>query len=113
MKHYAKITEDNGGGLTLYVLNEHGCVWAHSGYEYRLKQLRQDIDALIADDSVAEWDGNEPDLVTAWDDLDLDGIGIALIAEISDHKDGTGYLTVYSSRMGSAGHAAFPPSDTE
>lgn len=109
MEHYAKIIEDNGGGLSLYIMDaEERCVFAHSGYEYCPGTLSADIKALIEDDSVSDWEGNEEGLIAEWPSLDLDEIGRELIAEVADGK-----LSLYSKRMGYAGCLEFDVEDEE
>jgi hypothetical protein len=56
-----EVTEDNGGGLTLYVWDDTGLIYAHAGYEYdgTRTQLRNDIAALCAGDNTDDWDGND------------------------------------------------------
>lgn len=105
MEHYAKIIEDNGGGITVYVMQSDGaCIYAHSGYEYGdPRQLLLDIDSLLTDDSVADWEGNEEELVAEWPTLDLDTPHHRqVIASVAD-----GELTTYPTRMGRAGHDIF------
>ena len=103
----AKITEDNGGGVTLWVMDEHDidmCIFAHSGYEYVPGQLSQDITVLIADDSIVGWDGNEPELAEEWGGLEIDDPNnhLRLIADVADGK-----LTLYPEAMGAAGRKEF------
>lgn len=55
-----RVTENNGGGLGLWVWdNNNTLIFAHNGYEYNDGQLTEDINYLQADDSVDGWDGNE------------------------------------------------------
>ena len=65
-----QVTENNGGGLTLYVWDDDNLIYAHAGYEYVPASLREDIQALrngnhpISDG----WDGNDlidAEIVTA------------------------------------------------
>jgi hypothetical protein len=103
VKHYAKVIEDNGGGLSLYVMDETDtCIYAHYGYEYRPGALSEDIKALIKDDSVADWDGCEDDVAAAWRDLDIDGVGREIVASVVDGK-----LKLHPDIMGAAAKLEF------
>ncbi len=101
---YAKVIEDNGGGLSLYVLDNdtNRCLFAHMGYEYHPGQLADDLEALQRDDSVDHWDGHNQELADEWPSLDIDGIGRELVAELADGK-----LYTYPNRMGRAARLAF------
>jgi len=105
MRHYAKIIEDNGGGLTLYIFDDNTtrCIYAHSGYEHTPGQLSQDLQALIDDDDVSDWEGYESEVAEGWEDLEIDTIlGNTLIAEVADGK-----LSTYPAKMGRAGQVEF------
>lgn len=106
MKHYAKITENNGGGLSLYIMDaSDACIYAHSGYEYNHKpgQLVEDINTLIASDDVSDWEGNEPEIAAEWGSVDLDDpAGVQLVAEVAD-----GILSTYPRKMGAAAMREF------
>ena len=55
-----KVTENNGGGLTLNIWTADGrYIYAHSGYEYNRGQLSQDIASLEDGDDPRDWDGND------------------------------------------------------
>lgn len=54
-----KVSEDNGGGLQLWVLEDNNVVYVSSGYEYNVGQLCLDLGVLRSFDSVEDWDGNE------------------------------------------------------
>ncbi len=56
-----KVTENNGGGLTLYVYDNDELVYAHAGYEFAPGNLKDDIQALNdGQDPVSDsWDGND------------------------------------------------------
>lgn len=72
-RHRFKVYEDNGGGITMFVLNADGTpVWGHSGYEYTPENLLEDIKALEAEDSVSGWEGNgmyDGFRAQSWDDM--------------------------------------------
>lgn len=113
MKHYAKIIENNAGGLTLYIMDESDkCVFAHSGYEYVAGQLSDDIKALLANDSCADWDGHEPEIADEWDALEYGNqgkfTGLELVAETNDSG-----LHTYPNRMGGAARKEFGVTDDE
>lgn len=104
---YAKIIEDNGGGISLYVMDvDDKCIYAHGGYEYTLGTLIRDLRALIEDDSIADWEGNEEEMVAEWEDLEIDPRHRKIIASVADGK-----LTTYPDRMGAAGRAEFGSRD--
>ena len=57
-----QITENNGGGLTLYIWKGKRLVYAHTGYEYSSpKQLLEDIKSLQkgGDPTRDKWEGND------------------------------------------------------
>lgn len=54
-----RVTENNGGGLTLYVWENDTLIYGHAGYEYAPENLRADIDALKNGEDPREWDGND------------------------------------------------------
>jgi len=63
-----QVTENNGGGLTLYVWEDDKLIYAHAGYEYNPGQLTQDIQALNDGSDINLWDGNDltnEDIITA------------------------------------------------
>ena len=103
MKYYAKVIEDNGGGLHLYVMDEADtCIYAHYGYEYRPGALREDIQALIDNDSVGGWEGCEENVAEAWEELDLCQIGLVVVAEVENGK-----ILLCPERMGAAAKLEF------
>lgn len=54
------VFEDTGGGLHLAVYGaNNNIIYYHSGYEYTLGHLSNDIQALLAGDDTGQWDGNE------------------------------------------------------
>ncbi len=67
---HAVLTEDNGGGLTLFVFadrSERKCIYAHSGYECNPKGCKEDIQALLRGDyPPTDWEGNEADPNALW-----------------------------------------------
>lgn len=100
---YAKVIEDDGGGLRLYVMDQTDtCIYAHYGYEYRPGALTEDLKALIEDDSVADWEGCEENVAEAWEELEIDNIGYTKIAAVTD-----GELKLYPHKMGAAGQKEF------
>lgn len=57
-----QVTENNGGGLTLYVWDDDNkLIYAHAGYEFAPDALRADITALRNGDDTSEWEGNDLD----------------------------------------------------
>ena len=106
MEHYAKVVEDNAGGLTLYVMrsSDKRCVYAHTGYEYNSEpgRIKEDMESLIADDSISGWEGNEEELVAEWEELDLNPVYRQIIAAISYGK-----LILHPEHMGAAGEREF------
>ena len=56
-----RVTENNGGGLSLVVWDDgNGNAFAHAGYEYNVGQLSKDLMALVRDDvDVSKWENNE------------------------------------------------------
>jgi len=104
-KLYAKVIEDNGGGLSIYVMDENEkCIYAHSGYEYNSEpgRLVDDLKSLADSDSVSDWEGSEEELVAGWKDLDIDGIGREVVADLSNGK-----LSLYPAVMGAAAMREF------
>lgn len=69
-----EIFEDNGGGITMFVLDTNGTpIWGHSGYEFVPNQLKKDITILQNTNSVEDWDGNgvySGINFTSWNDID-------------------------------------------
>ncbi|MGR3220915.1 MAG: hypothetical protein ACUZ8H_14020 [Candidatus Anammoxibacter sp.] len=54
-----EVTENGGGGLSLWIWDEEILIYAHSGYEYDPGQLSKDIQDLKVDDCIDNWEGNE------------------------------------------------------
>ena len=107
-----EVYEDNGGGISMFVLSGEGPIWGHSGYEFAPKNLREDIAALAGADieDVQIWDGDgifSGQAFDAWEDTPAGGLRAAYL-EISQAAelvaDGSG---VYPDRMGAAGREAF------
>lgn len=103
---YAKVIEDNGGGLSLYILDSdtNRCIFAHSGYEHRPGCLTQDLETLQKDDSVGGWEGNDREMAAEWATLGIDGVGRELVAEVADGK-----MYIYPEDMGYAARLEFCP----
>lgn len=103
-KCYAKVIEDNGGGLSLYIMDSdtNRCIFAHSGYEYRPGCLIQDLETLKVDDSIGGWEGNDREMAAEWATLDIDGVGRELVAELADGK-----IYTYPEAMGHAARLEF------
>ena len=105
MKKYMVI-ENNGGGLALVVFAENGETidYIHTGYEYNLGQLSEDLENLKnGDDPAEDWDGNElgselPKDFESWFPWDQKGIGWEVVAD----NDG-----IYPEDMGSAAQMEF------
>lgn len=95
---YAKVIEDNGGGLHLYVMDSTDtCIYAHYGYEYRPGALTEDIKALIETDSVTDWEGYEENVAEEWEKLDIECTSRNIVADVTDSK-----LTLFPEKMGRA-----------
>lgn len=54
-----KVTENNGGGIALYLVDANGNEFAHNGYEYNPSQLFEDLKSHFEDDSSNSWEGND------------------------------------------------------
>lgn len=107
-----EVYEDNGGGISMFVLDGGNPIWGRSGYEFLPENLSQDIGALADADpeDVPNWDGNgvfSGQAFVAWEDTPAGGLRAAYL-EISQAAelvaDGSG---VYPDRMGAAGREAF------
>ena len=114
----AVVTEDNGGGLALFVFADperERCIYAHTDYEYVPGQLSADIDALLAGDYPPfDWDGNEDDPQDVWNEVAnwlekswRDGIGYTSIVAVVD-SDG---LHIFPENMGVAASKEFGVND--
>ena len=105
MKHYMVI-EDNGGGLTLLVMEEEKVAYVHLGYERTPGELTRDIkDIRGGADPARDWDGNElhhvsenPEELESWFPHAQEGAGWNVIAD----NGGT-----YPDKMGTAGKIEF------
>jgi len=125
-----KVTENNGGGISLWVFDDgKGNQFAHTSYEYHPASLLEDIRALYsADNSVTDWDGNDLIAIKAYrhsnitpdqsDDeiFDADGNIIPIdIDDLYDNDDTTSLiangddtsLTIYPHGLGFAGTECF------
>ena len=99
----ALVFEDNGGGLSLYVLNGEVCIYAHMGYEYALGQLLTDLRALNRDGGIDGWEGNNEALVDEYNECEgCFPTGSQEIASL-----GNGVLHSHHDRMGASGRAEF------
>lgn len=94
MKKY-EVIEDNGGGLTLVVFNENGEVeYLHTGYEYVIGKLSDDLKYLKdGDDPANDWDGNEENPQEIYDNITSFEYGWEIVAD----NDG-----IYPNKMGIA-----------
>ncbi|KKM99162.1 hypothetical protein LCGC14_1150640 [marine sediment metagenome] len=97
-----EVIEDNAGGLYLYVYDSAGTVvYTHSGYEYRVGVLSDDIAALRAGTPpVADWDGGDDDPQAARDEWRRwdEGSDYCVVADET---------TVYPDAMGAAAKIEF------
>lgn len=99
----AKVIEDNGGGLHLYVFDaQDNVIYAHSGYEYEGNNLVEDIDNLISSGSVDGWDGCDENPQEEYAEIMKNEYGYENVANIIY---GTCYL--HTERMGVAAKLAF------
>lgn len=83
MKKY-QVIEDNGGGLTLAVFNENGHVeYLHNGYEYGASgRLLEDLENLKnGDNPVIDWEGNEEDQQSIYDNITSFKYGWEIVAD--------------------------------
>ena len=129
-----QVSENNGGGLTLYVWDGDKLIYGHAGYEYNPGQLSEDIGALKKGDNTSDWEGNDitdEDIVKTYrtksddhgqetidkdDVFDKNGKVIPLTSEeyYDDHEstkiiaDESG--VVEEENMGAAGRKEFYPS---
>lgn len=106
-KYYAKVIEDNGGGLSLYIMDTdtNRCIYACYGYQHQPGLLTQDLKTLQEDDSIEGWKGNNREMVAEWATIDIDGVGRELVAELSDGK-----MYTYPDAMGHVARLEFCPS---
>lgn len=98
--HRYEVIEDNGGGLALVVFSQDNkVIYLHTGYEYNVGQLQQDLRSIqIGDNPVTDWDGNEDSPQTVYDNIISYPCGWSIIADC----DG-----IYPEQMGSAGRLEF------
>ena len=54
-----RVTENNGGGITLAIKEDNQFIYIHSVYECIERQLVEDIKALFEGQHPSEWDGNK------------------------------------------------------
>lgn len=99
MRKY-QVIEDNGGGLTLVVFGSVDKVeYIHSGYECSKGQLTDDLQGLSnGDNPLTDWDGNEGDPQSSYDDFFSHVYGWKIVAD----NDG-----VYPEKMGAAARREF------
>ncbi len=101
-----QVIEDNGGGLTLAVMDEQDkVVYLHSGYEYHTEpgQLLADIESLKTGDNPAtDWEGNEDDPQGMYDNITSYEYGWKIVSD----NDG-----IYPERMGAAARHEFGITD--
>lgn len=108
-----QVFEDNGGGLTLFVLggeDDEGrevCLFAQAGFEARPQALSALIKELVTGPELPpdEWEGNEPELVARWDDASCLRVLEELFGKcIADHEG-----PILMDHMGEAGRREFYP----
>jgi hypothetical protein len=83
IKRSFEVIEDNGGGITLFVFDDSGKVeYAHTGYEYHVGQLTDDLKALAKGSNPAEdWDGAEEDPQRMYDQMISYKYGWKIVAD--------------------------------
>ena len=99
------VTEDNGGGLALWVWENDTLIYSHTGYEYIHGNLCDDIAGLIIAGLIninGGWEGNENNSQKLWDNLTNYEYGYKIIA--SGPIDNISYNY---GLMGVAGHIEF------
>lgn len=93
------VIEDNGGGLTLVIFDDSNEVsYLHTGYEYILGQLTNDLTELANGSDPSTWDGCEDDPQEIYDNITSFEYGWEIIAD----NDG-----IYPQKMGAAGCLEF------
>jgi hypothetical protein len=126
MDKMIKVTEDGGGGITLYARDKYGSEYAHAGYEIAPENLLKDIYAILIDDyTVSDWDNNELTNTAIIkevrrraaddDEEDIDDTTPLSLDEYEEHHTGdttiaygeNGKLVLYLERMGGCGRLAF------
>lgn len=113
-----EVFEDNGGGITMFVLDADGTpIWGHSGYEYAPEGLKRDIAELEEVGSVDGWDGNgmyDGSCFTEWGD------GIPSLQDTYDELSDSEWVDLiadndgaYPGSMGANAKSAFGLGDDE
>lgn len=98
LKRY-EIIEDNGGGLTLVVFDKNDKVeYIHTGYEYNIGQLTEDLKALEEGQNPLDWEGNSENPQADYDNITSFEYGHEIVAD----NDG-----VYCNKMGKAASIEF------
>lgn len=95
------IIEDNGGGLTLVVFDDNKpnkVSYLHTGYEYILGQLTNDLIELANGSDPSTWEGCEENPEEIYNDFLFYEYGWEIIAD----NDG-----LYPQKMGAAGRLEF------
>lgn len=95
------IIEDNGGGLTLIIFDDNDSnkvSYLHTGYEYILGQLTNDLIELANGADPSTWEGCEENPEEIYNDFLFHEYGWEIIAD----NDG-----LYPSKMGAAGRLEF------
>lgn len=95
------VIEDNGGGIILVIFddNESDKVsYLHTGYEYILGQLTNDLTELSNGSDPSTWDGCEENSQEIYDNITSFEYGWEVIAD----NDG-----IYPEAMGAAGRKEF------
>jgi hypothetical protein len=107
-KYSYKVTEDNGGGLSLFVFWGRKAIYTHSGYEMVRGQLSMDLEALDAGTDLADWEGGEENPQATWAELTENPTGWELVAAGANGK-----RKLNPARMGRAAQLEFEVSDAE
>ena len=93
------VIEDNGGGLTLVIFDDSDEVsYLHTGYEYIIGQLTNDLKELANGSDPSTWDGCEENPQEIYDNIISFEYGWKIIA------DNNG---IYPEDMGAAGCLEF------
>ena len=95
------VIEDNGGGLTLVIFddNESDKVsYLHTGYEYIIGQLTNDLIEISNGSDPSTWDGYEENPQEIYDNITSFDYGWEVIADNDD---------IYPEAMGTAGRIEF------
>jgi len=107
-KYGYKVIEDNGGGLSLFVLRGRKVIYSHSGYEYNRGQLTQDLDELDSGTDVTSWDGCDDSPQDIYDNLTSYEYGWEVVA-----TGGRGKRHLNKGKMGVAACLEFGVSQEE